>query len=91
MDEAWLFLVLCSAKTKSNVVKLQHIVVPYKHADELPYCEGDRGLEQVAWRGCGVFYGDTLDSSGCLPVRLLTSPPQHGNSPVAMCTFGRWP
>ncbi len=26
MDEAWLFLVLCSAKTKSNVVKLQHIV-----------------------------------------------------------------
>lgn len=26
MDEAWLFLVLCSAKTKSNVVKLQHVV-----------------------------------------------------------------
>ena len=26
MDQAWLFLVLCSAKTKSNVVKLQHIV-----------------------------------------------------------------
>jgi len=38
----------------------------------LLYGKGDRTLEQVALRGCGIsFYGDIQDSSGCLPVQPI--------------------
>ena len=34
--------------------------------------KGDRALEQVAQRGCGVsFYGGIQDPAGCLPVQTM--------------------
>ena len=40
--------------------------------EELLYEKGDRALEQVAQRGCGVsFYRDVQDLSGCLPLRHI--------------------
>jgi len=30
--------------------------VPYKHKEELVYCEGDRALEQAVSKGCVVSF-----------------------------------
>ena len=41
-----------------------------------PYCEGDRALEQVAHRGCGVsFSGDTQNHLGYEPVQCALGHP----------------
>jgi len=41
------------------------------HVEEL-YSKGDRALEQVTQRDCGVsFYGDIQDPSKCLPVQPI--------------------
>ena len=45
--------------------------VPYKHVEELLYSKGNRALEQVAQRGCGVSSGDIQHPSGCRPVRPI--------------------
>ena len=67
MDEARL-LVVCSDRTSSNDLKLEHRKF-HTNMRELLYGKGDRALEQAAQRGCGVsFYGDIQDLSGHLPV-----------------------
>jgi len=44
--------------------------VPYKHEEELLYCEGGGALAQSAQRGGGVsFSGDTQNPAGCFPVQ----------------------
>jgi len=65
MDEARLFLVACSDRSRRNGLGLE-LEVLYKHAEELLYSQGDRALAQAAQRGGGVsFHGDTQDLFGC--------------------------
>ena len=43
--------------------------VPPEYEEKLLYFEGDRAVEQVAQRGCGVsFSGNIPDLPGCGPV-----------------------
>lgn len=44
------------------------------------YCEDDKAVEQVAQRGCGVFFsGDIQNPPGCHPVQCaLGDLPQQG-------------
>ena len=69
MDKARLFLVVCSDRTRSNGLNLEHRKKFHTNMEELLYNKGDGALELVAQRGGGVsFYGDIQDLSGCLPV-----------------------
>ena len=61
MDGARLFSVVCSDRTGSNGLKLEHV-------EELLYGRGDGALERVVQRGCGVSCGDIQDPSVHLPV-----------------------
>lgn len=50
--------------------------VPPKHEAELLYCTGDRSLEQIDQRGCGVpFPGDTQNLLGWDPVQPALGEP----------------
>ena len=52
MDGARLFSVVYSDRTRdSGQTGTQE--VPYKHEEELLYCEGERVLEQAVQSGCG--------------------------------------
>jgi len=64
MDEARLFLVVHSNRTKSNGLKIEYsfIQVPYKHGEALLYSKGDGGLEQVAQKGCEIFSTERLET-----------------------------
>jgi len=66
MNEAGLFLVVCSNRTRSNGLKLEHRKF---HTNMQKNFFTLRLMEQVAQSGCGVFfYGDIQDPSGHLPV-----------------------
>ena len=61
MDEARLFLVACSDRSRRNGLGLE-LEVLYKHAEELLYSKCDGAPQQVTQRGCGIsFYGDIQD------------------------------
>ena len=71
MDEARLFSVPRSNKTRSNGLKLEHRKF-HTNMEELLYGKGDGAVEQVAQRSCGVsFYGGIQDPSGCLSVSSI--------------------
>ena len=71
MDEARLFSVLCSNRTRRNGLKLEHWL-PYQHAEEFLYGKVDGALEQAAQRGCGVtFFGDIQGLPGHLLCNIL--------------------
>ena len=73
MDEARLFLVVRSNKTRSNGLKPEHRKFHSTYVlYEFLYDKGDRALEQVTQRGFKVsFYRDTQDVSGHLPVQPI--------------------
>ncbi|KAJ7406963.1 hypothetical protein WISP_129717 [Willisornis vidua] len=61
--------VVPSLRTRSNGQKLMHRSIPLEHDKEL-YCAGDRALEQIAQRGCGVsLTGDIVELSGQNPMQ----------------------
>ena len=67
-DEARLFSVVCGASTRSSGLKLEHRTFCTNMRKNV-YGKGDRALETVAQRCCGVsIYGDIQDSSGRLPL-----------------------
>ena len=62
MYEARLFLVVWSNRTGNNGLKLEHGKFHTNMKKKLLYGKGDRALEQVARRDCGVpFYEDIQD------------------------------
>ena len=72
MDKARLFLVVCSDRTRSNGLNLEHRKKFHTNMEELLYNKGDGALELVAQRGGGVsFYGDSQDPSGRPPVQPI--------------------
>ena len=68
MDEARLFLEVCSDRTRSSSLKLEHRKF-HTNMQKNFFMTSDRVLKQVTLRGCGVsFCGDIQDPSGCLLV-----------------------
>ena len=65
MDEARLFLMACSDRTRSNGLKLEHrkFCTNMQKNFFMVHVKGDEALEQFAQR-----HGDIQDSSGHLPV-----------------------
>jgi len=55
MEEARLFLVVCSDRTRNNCLKPEHGKFPLKPVEEI-YGKDDRSLEQVAQIGCGMSF-----------------------------------
>lgn len=55
MDEAMLFLVVCSDRTKSNGLKLEHWRFCI-NMRKLISGKGDKALEEVTQRDCGVSF-----------------------------------
>ena len=69
MDEAGLFSVVCSDRTRSNGLKLEYRKVCTDMCKNFFIGKVDGALEQAAQGGCGVsFYGDIQVLSGSLPV-----------------------
>ena len=69
MDEARLFSVMCSNRTKSNGLKYEHRKFCTNMSKNFFMVRGDGALKQVARRDFGVsFYRDIQDLAGCLPV-----------------------
>jgi len=72
MDEARLFSVVCSNRTRGSDLNLERRRFHTNMWKNFFYSKGDRALEHVAQRGFGVsFYGDIQDPSGCLSVRPI--------------------
>ena len=71
MDEARLFMVVHSDRTRSNGLKLGHRKFCTNMRNNF-FTVSVTALEQIAQRGCGVsFYGDIQDLSGRLPVQPI--------------------
>jgi len=68
MGVARLFSVVCSNRTRSNGLKLEHQKF-HTYMQKNFFMVRVTELEQVSHSGCGVsFYGDVHDPSGHLPV-----------------------
>ena len=71
IDEAWLFLVLCSYRTRSNGLKLEHRKFHTNMWKKFFMVRVTETWNRLP-RGCGgSFYRDVQDLSGCLPVRSI--------------------
>jgi len=71
MDGARLFSV-CAVRRQGAMAKsgTQKVPFPYKHEEEILFCQSDRALEQAAQESCGFsFSGDIQDPPGHLPVQ----------------------
>ena len=65
MDEARIFSVVCSNRTRSNILNFEHRKFCTNMENNLLMVR----WEQVAQRNCGIsFCGDIQDPSGCLRV-----------------------
>ena len=71
MEEARFFSVVCSDRTRSKGLKLEHRKF-HTNMQKNFFMISDRLLKQVTLRGCGVsFCGDIQDPPGCLPGRAV--------------------
>jgi len=68
MDEARLFLVVCSDRTRSSGLKHEQRKFCTNTWKNFLTVRVVEQWNQAAQRGCGVSYGDIQDLSGRLPV-----------------------
>lgn len=68
MDGARFFSVVPRDKGQWAQTGTQKVL--YECKEKLPYCEGNKALEQAAQRGGGVSSGDIQNPPVCFPVQL---------------------
>jgi len=56
------------AREQGTLARTRH--APYEHEEKLVYFKGDRGLEQVTQRNCGIYFSGAIqDPPGHFPVQ----------------------